>query len=158
MMASRRRAWICGVADGLLLLVVLLVVAPCGEGVGPIRLVAEKASLLLGYVLPIAVLIAWRGAEHTVRLLAGRRSWLRPLLEGFAWGFLLIPGLHAVGIAGEAMAAGPPWPTIGYSSAEEWLLYFWELIQVSLVFGCAGAAVGVTMSSANRLMLRCFES
>lgn len=148
-----RKVFLCGTIDTLLVVMITFAIAAY-EGLTPLGLFAEKGRFLLTFVMPISVLVGWRGGAHASRLVGGQRSWFRPALEGFAWGFLVIPVTQVIGIISEAFAAGPPWPTPGYSSLQDWFRYFGYLLQISAALGGVGVVVALTVSSINRLLLR----
>ena len=147
------QALLCGTADALFVLLITFGSAAYYDGTSPLRLITEKWHILFTIIVPVSLMVGWRGGAHASRLISGNRSWFQPALEGFGWGFLFLPVCHAIGIMNEAFAAGPPWPSPGYSSAGDWLQYFWYLLQASATLGGVGALVGLCVSGINRLML-----
>ena len=130
-----------------------LVILVFNVGKSPIEIITNHSSFLL-IALALSVIAAWRSYADIKRLLLGKRSWLRPAFEGFLFGFFPIPVFHIFGMVQEAYATGPPWPSIGYASAEVWIQYFFWLISTSSLFGVACAGYAILLSGINRLVLK----
>ena len=135
----------------LTLLILVILVFKAGKS--PIEIITNYSSFLL-IALAISVIVAWRSYADIGRLLVGKRSWLRPALEGFMFGFFPIPIFHIFGMVQEAYAAGPPWPSIGYASFEVWIQYLFWLISTSSFFGVACAGYAILLSGINRALLK----
>ncbi|MEH0018638.1 MAG: hypothetical protein V6Z89_03245 [Desulfobacter sp.] len=131
----------------------ILVILIFNAGKSPIEIITNYFSFLL-IALALSVIVAWRSYADIKRLFVGKRSWLRPASEGFFFGFFPIPAFHIFGMVQEAYAAGPPWPSIGYASAEVWIQYFFWLISTSSLFGAACAGYAILLSGINRLILK----
>lgn len=144
---------LCGVIDSAIVLAVVLLLAAT-EGKPPRTLMQENPGIVFGYLLPLCVVTLWRGTTHTKKLMSGYRGWLRPAIEGFTVGFLPIPFIQTIGILNEAIAAGPPWPSLGHAIEGEWAAYFLWLLNASVLAGFVGAICGIALSGVNRLLIR----
>jgi hypothetical protein len=141
--------------NGLSTLILLLILA-FNAGKPPIEIVTKYYWTLMIAVI-ISLIAAWRSHSDIKRLIIGKHSWLRPACEGFILGFSPIPLFHIVGISQEAFAAGPPWPTIGYSSLEVWIQYLFWLISISTAFGVVCSMYAILLSGINRMILRIYR-
>lgn len=144
---------LCGVIDSVIIFPVAILFA-AAEGSPPKILVQENPGIFFGFLMPLCILIAWRGTAHTKRLITGHDGWVRPAVEGFLAGFLPIPFIQTIGILNEAVAAGPPWPLLGNAIEGEWAAYFLWLLRGSLLTGTVGAVCGLVLSGVNRLLIR----
>lgn len=141
----------CAVIDAFLVVGAALILTVL-SGIEAVAHVYEKLDVVLTFVLPIAAVVAWRGAAHARSLVAGRRGWVRPAVEGFLAGFLLMPVGHAISMTQESLACGPPWPSIN-APANCWMAYFGFLLQCSLVLGSIGALSALLVSAVNRVIV-----
>ncbi len=141
----------CAVIDAFLVVGAALILTVL-SGIEAVARVYEKLGVVLAFVLPIAAVVAWRGAAHARSLVAGRRGWVRPAVEGFLTGFLLMPVGHAIGMIQESLACGPLWPTIN-APADYWMIYFGFLLQCSLVLGSIGSLSALLISAVNRVVV-----
>jgi hypothetical protein len=151
-MTTKGLSSICILINGLLTLTILLVFM-LSSGKTPHELIT-RYSWALFIAVVIALITGWRSYADMRRLLSGKRSWKRPAVEGFMFGFLPVPIFHATGILQEAFAAGPPWPSFGYSSLADWIQYLFWLISMSSIFGIITAVYAMLLSGINRIALR----
>lgn len=151
-MTTRTLSQACTIGSGLLTFAVLCAFA-LSAGKTPYELVTRYLWALF-VALIIAVVVAWRTYADMKRLLAGKRSWKRPVIEGFVFGFLPGPISQGVGMIQEAFAAGPPWPSFGYSSMSDWFWHLSWLIPCSALFGTVGALYAALLSGINRIALK----
>jgi hypothetical protein len=150
-MTNKVLSSLCAFIDGLITLVIFIIIAGI-DGKTPAYLVNERAGLLL-FVLVIAAIVMWRGYADAKRLLIDRRNWTRPSIEGFVFGFLVAPVSQGVGMLQEAFAAGPPWPSFGYSPLSDWLRYLFWLMILSVVLGVVAGICTTLLSLINRLII-----
>ncbi len=151
-MTTMRLSYICPIGNGLLTFCVLCVFALCA-GKTAYQLVTSYLWVLIAFMI-VASVVAWRTYADVKRLLAGKRSCWRPVIEGFVFGFLPGPISHAFGMIKEAFAAGPPWPSFGHSSPLDWLWYLSWFVPWWGLFGTVGAAYAALLSSINRIALK----
>lgn len=144
---------LCGVIDSAIIVVAALIIATVG-GKPPKMLLQQSPGIVFGFLLPLCVVTAWRGAAHAKKLLSGHYSWLRPAIEGFLVGFLPVPFIQTIGILNEALAAGPPWPSLGHAIEGEWARYFLWVLQISFQTGAVGAVCGLAFSGVNRVVIQ----
>jgi hypothetical protein len=151
-MTTKRLSYICPIGSGLLTFGVLCVFALCA-GKTTYELVTSY-FWALAVTMIVASVVAWRTYADMKRLLAGKRYWRRPLIEGFVIGFLPGPITQGFGMIKEALASGPPWPSFGHSSLLEWLTYLSWFIPWWALFGAVGAAYAALLSGINRIALK----
>lgn len=149
---KRKQPIVCASIDATLTVIIVAVIAAL-DGKSPLEL-ASKYQGFLFIVLIISLVAGWRGYVDANKLLSGDRNWLRPTREGFIIGFIPLPGSHAFGILREAIAAGPPWPALGYSPMSEWLKYIIWILGWSILFGGIGALYGLLLSGINRMIVK----
>lgn len=145
---------VCASIDAIFTIIIMIVIAAF-DGKTPIDLVTRYQGFLF-IVLIISLVAGWRGHADANRILSDARSWSRPARDGFIIGFIPLPVSHAIGILQEAIAAGPPWPTLGYSSITEWLKYVAWMFGWSILFGGIGALYGLLLSGINRMLVKKF--
>jgi len=115
---------------------------------------ASGRWLLAAASSTLALFVGWRGYRHAQAVLAGRSRWFTPALEGFAAGFLP-PFLWMTALAANtALAAGTGYDNAASWGIVEWAAYLGTVLELSLLFGCIGAAVGLALSVLNRALLR----
>jgi len=151
-MTTKRLSSICILINGILTLTILLVFM-LSFGKKLHELITHYPFALFIAVI-IALIAGWRSHSDMRKLLSGKRSWRRPAIEGFMFGFLPLPISHATGMLQEAFAAGPPWPSFGYVSLVDWFQYLFWLISMSSIFGIIGALWAMLLSGINRIALR----
>jgi hypothetical protein len=122
-------------------------------GKAPSEILSQNFGILVFVVIPVSLVVTWRGYVHTVKLLAGNRGWVRPALEGFILGAAPLPLSHIAGMLQEALAAGPPWPSIGYSPLSDWIHYLGIVSATSAVAGLIGSIYAVLLSGVNRVII-----
>jgi hypothetical protein len=153
MQRNKNLPLLCGVIDSAIILMVFLIFATI-EGKPPKILFQQNPGIVFGFLLPLCVVTAWRGAALTKKLIIGQCGWLRPATEGFLMGFLPVPFMLTIGMLIEALAAGPPWPSLGHAIEGEWSSYFLWVVQISLLTGIVGAVYGLAISYVNRVLIR----
>jgi len=151
-MTIKKLSQACTIGNGLLTLAVLCAFA-LSTGKTPYELVTRYLWTIFVAVI-IAAVVAWRTYADVKRLLAGKRSFKRPVIEGFVFGFLPGPLSHGLGMIQEAFAAGPPWPSFGHSSLSDWLWYLYYLVPWWTLFGAVGAVYAALLSGINRIALK----
>jgi len=150
-MANRGLPLVCALVDALVTLAAFVCAATAGKM--PLDVIRTKPWALAAVVI-VAVVAAWRGHADARRIISATGGWTRPAVEGFAVGFLPVPISHAIGMIQEALAAGPPWPSLGYSPFSDWLQYLFWLLIWAVIFGVAGGVYGIVLSCINRIVLR----
>jgi len=108
----------------------------------------------LALLVLCSMFVSWRGAADASRIFAGQRGVLRPVLEGFLVGALIVPIADIAGLIGEAVAAGPTWPTPSHASAEDWFQYLRRVLLYSSILGGGGAAAALFFTGVNRGLLK----
>jgi hypothetical protein len=151
-MTTKRLSSVCILLNGFLTLTILCAFM-LNAGKTPYEL-ATHYSWALFIALIISLIAGWRSYADMRRLLIGNRSWWRPASEGFIFGFLPGPISHVIGMLQEAFAAGPPWPSIGYSSLADWFQYLFWLTIWSALLGIVGAVYAMLLSGINRIALK----
>ncbi len=104
--------------------------------------------------LVIAAFVSWRGYRFAQAALQGTARWYRPVIEGFVAGFVPTFVWLTALAANAAFAAGRPYDGAADWGVSEWLAYLGVVLQVSLLLGGLGAAVGLVLSAINRFLLR----
>jgi hypothetical protein len=159
-MTRKKIVWITGILDAALIFsfpfffVLLVLLADPSELNHAMDLLQTKALHWIAVCIPMSALALWRGTAHTARMLDGRSDVPRPLIEGFAAGFVPTFLWFLVLAVREATAAGNAW-----DGARSWGLFGWGLyvafsFQMSLLVGLFGAALAGVMSLLNRLVIR----
>jgi len=106
-------------------------------------------------VIPLALILAWRGKLHTIRLLSGKKDLVRPLLEGFLIGF--VPDFFwfiGNAVVEAAFAAGHVWDGANLWGAEQWIKYVLTSLSQSIIVGGIFSAVTLFLSLVNRIIVR----
>jgi ABC-type antimicrobial peptide transport system permease subunit len=152
MSISVRLPRICALTDGTTTIVAACVFCYL-NGKTPSEIISQNIGMVLFLVFPASLIAAWLGYVHTVQLLDGNKSWVRPLVEGFVVGAVPWPLFSVIGMLQEAIAAGPAWPTIGFSPLSEWVQYFGFLFVASVVAGAIGALYAAFLSAINRAII-----
>lgn len=115
---------------------------------------AEHTLLIFGITTPFCLLTAWRGASHTKRLLSGKMSVLRPLIEGFAFGFVPVFVWSMGNALNVALAAGNAWDGAESWGLKDWLEYTWISVQIAAAIGLFGMLIGGILSIVNRIIIK----
>ena len=146
---------LCGAIDWFISITLVLVFSALA-GHWPWELMTIFPGFLLSALL-LSLIAGYRGFVDTRRVIAGDPGLFRPAQEGFIIGFFPIPIINGIGILQEALAAGPPWPGIGYSPISEWLKYILYTFCWSAVTGMIGAIYGIFLARVNRTILKRIE-
>ena len=130
---------------GLTLLFLLFAGPPASRG-AMFTLIAGIASL--------AVIVAWRGYRHFQSLIAGTARWYKPIIEGFAVGFLPPFAMFVLPAINTAIAAGNVYDSAASWGLVEWWNYLLFALGISSLGGVVGAGVAFVLSVMNRIFLR----
>jgi hypothetical protein len=114
---------------------------------------AAMFTLIAG-IASLAVIIAWRGYTHFQSLAAGTDRWYKPIIEGFAVGFLPPFAMFVLPAINTAFAAGNVYDSAASWGVVEWGNYLLFALGTSSLGGFAGAVVASVLSVLNRLLLR----
>lgn len=152
-MDSNRLPTICALTDMVITTMLMLFAFSLREGQHVLEFSYDHIGVLL-LILIIALAATWRGYADAKRILSGNLQWLKPAKEGFIIGFIPLPLSQAISIYQEAFAAGPSWPSPGYSPLSDWFIYLPWIALWSAFCGAIGACYGLFLSWTNRLLIR----
>jgi len=143
------------IVDGLTLFilpfVILLFMHPS------LDLYVEQLESYLNIIVPgsifAGVLAAWRGRANVIRLLRGKRDFIRPFFEGFVIGFACTALVSIVGVVSEVIAAGTIYDGAESWTITEWLLFAKAVSTLGLATGAIGAIVAFGLSIMNWIIV-----
>lgn len=110
---------------------------------------------MLFLLLPVSVLVVWRGAALVRQLLAGQARLGRAAKEGFKAGVLLATLLWLWGLASAVLAAGTPFDGLSSWDLSSWLNLVASLLLSMGLAGFLGAVHGAVFYVLNRWLLGC---
>ena len=117
------------------------------------RPVGALPAIILG-VVPLSLLVGWRGASHAKRLLEGSATLKRSILEGAAIAATLTLALFLWGwLAPDALAAGHPLDGLAPTQLEFWLSFAKFIAAPIGVAAVIGAAHGSALHLLNRWLV-----
>ncbi|MCX5850016.1 MAG: hypothetical protein NTW65_11295 [Deltaproteobacteria bacterium] len=156
--SQRRIPLLIGFIDGLVFFIIVILLYIFGGGDKPSNCLVKVFTLFLWETIfilfPFSCFVGWMGKKDAERILSGKVSFLRPIVEGFSIAFLIIAFWLFLGALQTAFAAGTIYDDASSWGFHEWLNYSWHVTTIPFIAGCIGAAFGFVLHGINCLVIR----
>jgi hypothetical protein len=153
-------ALIIGAIDGALFFFLVIAIYLFGLDVPPTPVANFQKLFTLFWwevvfiLLPLSAFVGWRGRSDVQRILLGKASFVRPILEGFFTPFIPLTVFQFAAALNVAFAAGQIYDGAKEWNFMEWLQYTFVVLGWSAFVGVMGVVCALGLHLLNRFLIK----